>query len=164
VEVENRQVLERTLAELHESIATREQLSATVRELSSPVLPVLDGILVMPLIGVIDLARATVILNSLLQAIEQHRAHMVIMDVTGVPLLDTQGARVLLQAADAGKLLGAQLILVGLRPELAQTLIALGLSLSNLLTLADLQSGVIYAVQQLQRGRVRTTNGQYVQN
>jgi anti-anti-sigma regulatory factor/HAMP domain-containing protein len=149
---EHRQIVERTLAELHQSIAIREQLSATVQDLSNPVLPVLDGILVMPLIGVIDTARATVMVNSLLQAIEQHRAHVVILDVTGVPMIDTQVARALLRAADAGKLLGAQTILVGIRPELAQTIVGLGLSMANLVTKADLQNGMAYAAQQLQSG------------
>jgi hypothetical protein len=79
---EHRQIVEDTLAELHQSIAIREQLSATVQDLSNPVLPVLDGLLVMPLIGVIDTARATVMVNALLQAIEQHRAQVVILDVS----------------------------------------------------------------------------------
>lgn len=146
VEAKNRQVLEQTVAELHESIAMRDHLSVTVRELSSPVLPVLHGVLVMPLIGVIDSERATAILESLLQAIQRHRAHILIIDVTGLPIIDTHVARMLLQTADAAKLLGAQTMLVGIQPELAQTIIGLGLSLSNLITRADLQGGVAYAI------------------
>src|SRR5262245_27634574 len=87
--------LERTLAELRETTTAREQLSATVRELASPVVPVLDGILVMPLIGVIDTERAGMLTTTLLRAVEQHRARMVILDVTGVPIIDTQVARTL---------------------------------------------------------------------
>lgn len=143
--------LERTLAELRESITVREQLSATVRELSSPVVPVLDGILVMPLIGVIDTERATMLIDTLLRGIERHRASIVILDVTGVPLIDTQVAWTLLGAARAGKLLGTQTILVGMRPELAQTIVGLGLDLSGLVTQSDLQSGVSYAMRQQQR-------------
>ncbi|MFL5803294.1 MAG: STAS domain-containing protein [Roseiflexaceae bacterium] len=143
--------LERTLAELRESVDTREQLSATVRELSSPIVPVLDGILVMPLIGVIDSQRAVMLTETLLRGIEQHHASMVILDVTGVPIIDTQVARTLLNAARAVKLLGTQTILVGLRPELAQTIVGLGLDLSGLLTQADLQSGVSYAMRERQR-------------
>src|SRR5262249_11059638 len=82
--------LERTLAELHAALSAREQLSTTVRALASPVVPVLGGILVMPLIGVIDSERATLLLDSLLKGIERQRAHLVILDVTGVPLIDTQ--------------------------------------------------------------------------
>jgi anti-anti-sigma regulatory factor/HAMP domain-containing protein len=136
-----------TLNELREAIQTRETLERTIQELSSPVLPVLDGVLVMPLIGVIDTERAALLVGALLAAIEQHQARIVLMDVTGVPIVDTQVARVLLQAADATRLLGAEPILVGIRPELAQTIVGLGLDLSSLKTHADLQSGIRYAAQ-----------------
>ncbi|MFL5800365.1 MAG: STAS domain-containing protein [Roseiflexaceae bacterium] len=136
-----------TLSELRESISARETLEKTIQELSSPVLPVLEGVLVMPLIGEIDNERAEQLVTSLLAAIEQHRATIVLLDVTGVPLVDTHIARVLLQAADAARLLGAEPILVGIRPELAQTIVGLGLDLSSLMTQADLQSGIRYAAQ-----------------
>jgi len=144
--------LQRTLAELRESVNAREQLSATVRELSSPIIPVLDGILVMPLIGVIDSQRAAMLMDTLLRGVEHHRATMVILDVTGVPIIDTRVARTLLDAARAVKLLGTQTILVGLRPELAQTIVGLGLDLTGLSTQADLQSGVRYAMRQRSGG------------
>ena len=139
---------EQTLLELKEALHARDLLSRTVRDLSSPVLPVHDGVLVMPLIGVIDSERAATLTQSLLQAIEQHRARTVLIDVTGVPLVDTQVAAVLLQAAAATKLLGAQPVLVGVRPELAQTIVGLGVDLSILITHADLQSGINYALGQ----------------
>jgi rsbT co-antagonist protein RsbR len=82
---------------------------------------------------------------------QQHRASMVILDVTGVPIIDTQVARTLLETARAVKLLGTQTILVGPRPELAQTIVGLGLDLAGLITQADLQSGVSYAMAQRQR-------------
>jgi anti-anti-sigma regulatory factor/HAMP domain-containing protein len=140
---------EETLNELREAISARATLEKTVQGLSSPVLPVLRGVLVMPLIGVIDSQRATLLVTSLLRAIEQQRATIVLLDVTGVPLVDTQVARVLLQAADAARLLGAEPILVGIRPELAQTIVGLGLDLSSLMTQADLQSSIRYAAQRL---------------
>jgi anti-anti-sigma regulatory factor/HAMP domain-containing protein len=139
--------LERTLAELQAALSAREQLSTAVRTLSSPVVPVLEGILVMPLIGVVDTARAAVLLDSLLTAIVQHRASMVIMDVTGVPLIDTQVAQVLLHAIDGARLLGAQMVLVGVRPELAQTIVGLGVNLRHVVTHADLQSAVSSAMR-----------------
>jgi len=139
--------LERTLAELHAALSEREQLSTAVRALSSPVVPVLEGILVMPLIGVIDSERASILVASLLRAIEQHGADMVILDVTGVPLIDTQVARVLLDAIAGAQLLGAQTVVVGVRPELAQTIVGLGVDLSHVITRADLQSAVSYAMQ-----------------
>lgn len=141
--------LEQTLAELSESTAMRNQLSELMRHLSSPVLPVLEDILVMPLIGIIDLDRAALMVNSLLTAIEQYRARAVIMDVTGVPVIDAQVAHMLLQMANAAQLLGTQPIVVGIRPELAQTMIGLGVDLSQLTTLTDLQSGIHYALEQL---------------
>ena len=116
-------------------------------------LPVLEGILVMPLVGAITGERANLLISSLLHAIEQHRADFVIMDVTGVPIVDTQVAKALLQAADAARLLGTQTILAGLRPELAQTIVGLGLDLSALVAQADLRSGVVYAMRQ-RRGRM----------
>lgn len=138
---------ERTLCELSESLRQRELLTATVRDLATPVVPVLDGILVMPVIGVIDSQRVALLLESLLTAIEQHRASVIIIDVTGVPVVDTQVAQVLIHATDAAKLLGALPILVGIRPELAQTLVGLGISLNGLVTHADLQNGVRYALE-----------------
>jgi anti-anti-sigma regulatory factor/HAMP domain-containing protein len=162
--LENRnQTLERTveertrvLAELGQAISERDQLIATIREVSSPVVPVLDGILVMPLIGVIDSQRATTITVALLAAIEQHRAKIAIIDVTGVPLIDTQVAQALLQAAGAARLLGTSTVLVGLRPELAQTIVGLNLNLTGLVTRADLQSGVTYAMQVVRQRHVNS--------
>jgi anti-anti-sigma regulatory factor/HAMP domain-containing protein len=140
------------LNELRASISARKTLEQTILELSSPVLPVLEGILVMPLIGAIDSARADLLVPALLGAIEQHHATAVLLDVTGVLLIDTQVARVLMAAADATRLLGAEPILVGIRPELAQVIVGLGLDLSSLVAQADLESGVRYATQR--RGRV----------
>jgi anti-anti-sigma regulatory factor/HAMP domain-containing protein len=142
--------LERALADLHESVDAREQLSAAIREMSSPVVPVMEGILVMPLVGTIDSGRASLLVRSLLAGIERHRADVVILDVTGVPLVDTQIAQALLEAARAARLLGARSVLVGLRPELAQTIVSLGLDLSDLVTRADLQSGVAHAIKMQQ--------------
>jgi anti-anti-sigma factor len=141
--------LEHTLSELQTSLTEREQLLDTVRELSSPLLPIQDGLLVLPLIGVIDSARAGLIMQTLLEAIERHRARVVILDVTGVPLIDTAVAQALLRVAQAGQLLGAQIILVGLRPELAQTIVGLGITLNGLVTRANLQHGVSYALTKL---------------
>jgi anti-anti-sigma factor len=144
--------VERTLADLRQSINERDELTLAIRELSSPVLPVMRGVLVMPLIGVIDTERAAHLTQALLTAIERHLANIVILDVTGVPLIDTQVARVLLQVTETARLLGTQTILVGLRPELAQTIVGLGLSLTGLIAQADLQSGIIYAMEQQANG------------
>jgi rsbT co-antagonist protein RsbR len=144
--------LEQTLAELRQSLSERDQLSQAIRELSSPVIPVVDGVLVMPLIGVIDSQRAALLTQALLAATTRHAAHTVILDVTGVPIIDTQVARVLLQSAEAVRLLGSQTIIVGLRPELAQTIVGLGLDLAGLVAHADLRSGIEYATQRRREG------------
>lgn len=134
-------VAERT-AELRQALAEREQLIGTVRGLSSPVVPISDGVLAMPLIGVIDDARAADILEVLLGVVEQRRARHVLLDVTGVPLIDTQVAAMLIRSADAARLLGARVALVGLRPELAQTIVGLGIDIAHLPTYPDLQTGL----------------------
>jgi len=122
--------------------------AATLEQLSTPLIPISDDILVMPLIGTIDPQRADLAVKSRLAAIEHNRADVVIMDVTGVPLVDTHVGRTLLEAAQAARLLGASTLLVGLRPEVAQTIVGLGLDLSGLVAHADLQSGLHYAMAQ----------------
>jgi anti-anti-sigma factor len=133
---------EQTLSELQESLEVREKLSLTIRALATPVLPVFGDMLVVPLIGVIDSARAAILIETVLQAIEQQHARTVIIDVTGVPLIDTQVASVLVQMAQASRLVGARPLLVGVRPELAHTMVSLGIDLSMLQPHANLQSAI----------------------
>jgi anti-anti-sigma factor len=118
-----------------------------LQELSTPLIPISDTVLVMPLIGRIDERRASQILESLLTGIQAQQADLAIIDITGVNLVDTQVAHVLLQAARAVKLLGAQVVLTGLRPEVAQTLVSLGVDLSNIVTRGTLQSGIAYGLR-----------------
>jgi rsbT co-antagonist protein RsbR len=139
--------LTQTLTSLSETASARDQLSEAIRELANPVLPVMEGVLVTPLIGAIDTTRVQYLQETLLRAIERHQAHSLIIDVTGVLIIDTQVAHALLQVAQATRLLGAQTILVGLRPELAQTIVGLGVDLSAIVTQSDLQSGVRYTLQ-----------------
>jgi anti-anti-sigma factor len=119
-----------------------------LQELSTPLIPISDTVLVMPLIGRIDARRANQILESLLTGIQAQQADLAIIDITGVNLVDTQVAHVLIQAARAVKLLGAQVVLTGLRPEVAQTLVSLGVDLSDIVTRGTLQSGIAYGLRQ----------------
>ncbi|GAA5526532.1 PAS domain S-box protein [Herpetosiphon gulosus] len=119
-----------------------EAQAAALRELSTPLIPINDRTVIMPLIGSIDSARATQIVESLLQGVSQMNAGVVILDLTGVPVVDTQVASALLQAARAVRLLGAEVVLTGIRPEIAQTLVSLGISLGDVVTLSNLQSGI----------------------
>jgi anti-anti-sigma regulatory factor len=112
------------------------------RELSAPVIPVLPGVLVAPLIGVLDSARATELTNNVLAMVEREHAHHVIFDITGVPLVDTQVAQVLLQTTTAVRLLGAQAFLAGIRPEVAQTMVALNLDVGALRSFSTLRDAI----------------------
>ncbi len=115
---------------------------ATIREMSAPVIPVLPGVLVAPLIGSLDYTRATTLTNNVLSMVERENARLVIFDITGVPIVDTQVAQILLQTAAAVRLLGAQTTIVGIRPEVAQTLVALHLDLGTVRSYPNLRSAV----------------------
>lgn len=121
----------------------RDANQDTLRELSAPILPVLPGVLVAPLIGTIDSRRAIVFMNNVLTMVAQEQARYIIFDVTGVPIVDTQVAQVLLQTANAARLLGAQVLLVGIRPEVAQTLVALNIRFDTFTAYVDLREAVI---------------------
>jgi len=119
--------------------------AATLAELSTPLIPISDTVLVMPLIGAIDTQRAQQVLDTLLNGIERSQARIAILDITGVPMVDTQVAATLITAAQGVRLLGAQTVLTGIRPEVAQTLVGLGIDLSSVVTRSTLQSGIAYA-------------------
>ncbi len=122
-----------------------------IQELSTPIIPISDSILIVPLIGAIDSARAQRITESMLQAIVQRGAEYIIIDITGIAIIDTAIAHHLLQAAQSIQLLGARVILVGIGPEIAQTLVGLGVDFKRIRTQATLQSGFQYAQTQLTR-------------
>lgn len=134
-----------------ERIALQEQViaaqQAALRELSTPLIPLAAGVVAMPLIGGIDSARAQQVIATLLAGIEANQAATAIVDITGVPVVDSQVAQVLIQAAQAVQLLGAQVVLTGIRPEVAQTLIGLGLNIDGVVTRSSLQSGIAYALR-----------------
>ena len=116
-----------------------------IRELSTPLIPLEAGVLVAPLIGRLDRTRAAVMLERLLSAIVERRATTAILDITGVPVVDEEVAASLVQAAQAVQLLGARAVLTGVRPEVASTLVDLGLDLRGLVTLDSLQTGLAWA-------------------
>jgi rsbT co-antagonist protein RsbR len=135
-----------------------ETQRAALRELSTPLIPLADGVLVVPLIGAIDTPRAQQIMEALLEGVTAQRAHTVIVDITGVRVVDAQVARGLSQAAVATRLLGAHIILTGLRAEVAQALVQSGSDLSkDVVTLSTLQAGIAHALRRT--GRNRTPSG-----
>src|SRR5258706_13500253 len=127
---------------LREIVGQQQRLIDTIRQLSAPLLPVHDGVPVMPLIGHIDSARGAQIMEELLNGVQQHQAAFVILDITGVPIVDTAVANHLIQTTHAVSLLGAHCILVGISPEVAQTLVQLGVDFQRLTTRSNLQAGI----------------------
>lgn len=122
--------------------------TALLAELSTPLIPINDQIVVMPLIGALDSQRSQQVLETLLHGIEQSRARVAILDITGVPMVDTQVASALLHVAQAVRLLGAQMVLTGMRPEVVQTLVGLGTNLGDIVTYSTLQHGIAHAMKQ----------------
>lgn len=122
---------------------------ATLAELSTPLLFIGQGVVLMPLIGAMDSRRAQQVMDELLFGIERHNARVAILDITGVPVVDTQVAEALIRTARAARLLGAQVVITGIGPEVAQTLVGLGVVLSDsgILTHGSLQRGVAYALK-----------------
>jgi rsbT co-antagonist protein RsbR len=137
-------------AALERAVRSREdELLRVIQELSTPIMPLHSQILVLPLVGGIDGVRAHKINERLLEEVTARRTLIVILDVMGVPSIDAALAAALLRTAGAVQLLGARLVLVGIRPELALVLTQLGVEIEGLVTLADLQSGVEWALGQL---------------
>jgi rsbT co-antagonist protein RsbR len=119
----------------------REQQEA-IRELSTPVLQVRERLLILPIIGVIDPQRARQLTEQLLRGIRGNRAKVVVIDITGVPSVDSGVANHLVQTVDASRLMGATVIVTGLSSEIAQTLVTIGVDLTKMKTVGDLQGGI----------------------
>ncbi len=119
----------------------RQQQEA-ILELSTPVLQVRERLLILPIIGVIDAQRAHQLTEQLLRSIRANRAKVVVMDVTGVPAIDSTVANYLVQTVDASRLMGATVIVTGLSSEIAQTIVTIGVDLSKMNTVGDLQGGI----------------------
>lgn len=118
-----------------------------LQELSAPLIPVMEGITVMPLIGTIDTERAKLIMENLLDGVIRHNAQVVLMDITGVPVVDTMVAHHIIQAAEAVRIIGSECILVGIRPEIAQTIVSLGIDLTAYPTKSSLEKGFTKALE-----------------
>ena len=126
----------------------RQQQDA-IRELSTPVLQVRERLLILPIIGVLDSQRATQLTDQLLRGIRSNRAKVVVIDITGVPEIDTTVANHLVQTVDASRLMGASVIITGLSSDIARTLVTIGVDLSKMNTIGDLQGGIEEAERQL---------------
>lgn len=135
--------------EVDEKMEIVEMQRKLLDEVAVPVIQVWNGILLLPLMGVIESRRALQIMESLLDSIGRTSAQVVIIDITGVPVVDTGVASYLIRAMQAAQLLGCNSILVGISPEIAQTLVGLGIDFSRIQTRATLQNGLEDALRQL---------------
>ncbi|WP_437956207.1 STAS domain-containing protein [Sorangium sp. So ce119] len=135
-----------------EVITERKRLEDTLRsqaktllELSAPIVPLSQDVLVLPLVGALDASRAQQMMENLLAKVVERQARVAIVDVTGVPHIDTTSASALLQVARAVRLLGARVVLTGIRPEVAQAIVGLDIDMAGIVTRRDLQSGIAFA-------------------
>ncbi|UOQ44348.1 RsbT co-antagonist protein RsbRA [Halobacillus salinarum] len=129
-----------------------------LQELSAPLIPVMENITIMPLIGTIDTERAKLIMENLLDGVIKHNAEVVLIDITGVPVVDTMVAHHIIQAAEAVRLIGSRCILVGIRPEIAQTIVNLGIDLGKFPTKSSLRKGFQTALELTNRSIVEKEN------
>lgn len=150
VDVTARKASEAAHQRLQEQIIAMQ--AAALVALSTPLIPISKGVVVMPLIGSIDEERAHQIMETLLSGISRSQASTAILDITGVATVDQGVAHALLQAARAARMLGAQVVLTGIRPDVAQTLVSLGTHLEGIITRGTLESGIAFALAREQAG------------
>ncbi len=147
-----RQVVERERAQAESLQLQREVIEAqkqTLQALSTPIIPIMDRIFVMPLIGSIDSMRARDITRALLAGIREHRAKIVILDITGVPIVDSGVANHLNKTIQAARLKGARAIITGVSDAVAETIVNLGIDWSGIETVSDLQTGLLIALKSM---------------
>ncbi len=152
-----RQELEDKLGKIEEQQRTIVRQQDDLLELSSPVSKVWDNILILPVIGTLDSQRTQIMMENLLQKIVDTGCTISILDITGVPTVDTQVANHLLKTVTSARLLGAECIISGISPAIAQTIVHLGIDLSAIKTKATLQDAMIYAMRknnQIYEGKV----------
>ncbi len=132
-------------------IDSREQTigeqQEAIRELSTPVLPFRQGILILPVVGMIDSYRASQLTEQLLRSIRDNRAKVIVVDITGVPYVDSRVASHLVQTVEAARLMGSKVIVSGVSPEIAMTMVTLGIDLGRIETVGDMLSGIERAEQ-----------------
>jgi len=146
--------LSQELWEREQAEAARLALKEELYRVQTPIIPITDRVTVMPLVGTIDAERARQVLETALTGAQRSRAAVVILDITGVERVDAGVAGSLVSTASALRLLGAQAVITGVRPEVAQALVALNLDLGAVVTRGTLESGVAYAMDRLKHKRL----------
>lgn len=134
----------------------QDQLQA-IKELSTPILQIREKLLAIPLIGIIDSVRAKQMTKDLLYKIKEKKASIIILDITGVPIVDTKVANHLIQSAKAVQLMGGIIIITGISPEIAETMVSLGADLEGIKTLTDLEAGIQEANKLLDLKQIKLT-------
>ncbi|MDC0747718.1 PAS domain-containing protein [Polyangium mundeleinium] len=150
-DISDRRQAEELLRETMEQNEIIEAQRQRLADLSTPLIPITDRILTMPLVGALDPERAEQVLTTLLEGVSRTGAAVAILDITGVAVVDTQVASALLRAAQAARLLGAEVILSGIRAEVAQTLVGLGAEFGNIMTTSSLRVGIDRAMKAVSR-------------
>jgi rsbT co-antagonist protein RsbR len=140
-----------------------QQQQHAIRELSTPVLQLREGLLMLPIVGMVDTQRARHLTEALLRAIRDRRARVAVMDITGVPIVDSKVANHIVQACEAARLMGAGVIITGISAEIAQALVTIGAELRGVRTIGDLQAGIEEA-EALLGYRVSTNGNQHFMN
>lgn len=135
-----------TYVNARDSIITEQ--AEQLLELSTPVVKLWDGVVAVPLIGTLDSARSQIVMERLLQALVDTGSPFAILDITGVPAVDTQVAQHILKTVVAAQLMGAQCIISGIRPQIAQTIVSLGIEFGEIVTKANLADALQYALRQ----------------
>jgi rsbT co-antagonist protein RsbR len=149
-------ILAASFVSAREDVIRRQ--SESLREVSTPVITLWDSILLMPLVGVVDSVRAQHISERLLEAIGQNEAEVTLIDVTGVPVMDTSVARHILKTVAAAEMLGTRVVLTGISPSTAQTMVKLGIDMSGVPTRGSLKAGMSLALT-LTRRRIVDADG-----
>lgn len=147
--VERTQALEQALSSMRESAAEQQALLDAIRRQAFPVIPILNQLVAIPVVGVLDAQRAELLLVSLLDGIQQYNAQIALLDITGAPVMDAEAAQALVQAVAGMRLIGAECVLVGVNPDVAARLVDLGIDLGGLTSRVDMAAGVRYALQRM---------------
>jgi len=134
---------ERYQRELEEKLVTIERQRAAIRELSTPIIEVWDGILCLPVVGVLDTSRSVEMTESLMRAVLERKAHCVIIDITGIDVMDTRTADHFIRMAKALRHLGTYCYLTGIKPVIAQTIVDMGIDMTNVATRRNLRDALL---------------------
>jgi rsbT co-antagonist protein RsbR len=138
--------------ELRAKLDLIERQQQVIRELSTPIIEVWEGVLTLPMVGVVDTVRTSEVMENLLSRIVETGARFAILDLTGVEVVDTKVASHLISLVSAIRLLGAEGVITGIKPTVAQTMVALGLDLSTMVTHANLRAGLKFCIQRMAKG------------